>query len=314
MKRVWAVVLLVAAAAAAFASGDGEQGPRPLAAGARWQDRYPTVVYSVISSENEADRVVRYKPVIDYLQRELGVKVDFFTASDYAGTIEAQKAGKVHFAGYGTASYVRAWMVTGGGVEPLVAHIDATGSSGYHSVVAVRSDSAYRSLDDLKGRSLAFADPNSTSGFVVPSFYLRKAGKDPDTFFGRTGFAGNHEMGVIAVIQGTYDACATHWTNESAGNIQRMASKGMIKADDLRIIWTSPIITNGPIAAIRSLPEKMKEDFKQAFLQMRSRAPEVYDALQAPTPGKGYIEVTHERYADFLEMTKLNDEQQRKRQ
>jgi phosphonate transport system substrate-binding protein len=305
MKRalIGLFVLVCAVPLVILASGSSED-----VVGTKWQDEYPVISYSAVSSENEADRIARNQFLIDYLERTLGVEVEFFAASDYAGTIEAMRAGHVQFASYGTASYSRAWLVTDGNVEPLVTSLDETGGSGYHSTIWVRSDSKFESVEDLSGASIAFADPNSTSGYLVPSFYLRRAGMDPDSYFGTTGFSGNHEMGIMAIIEGTYDAACTWWTNEKRGNPQRMAGKDMIDIDDIKMIWTSPLIPNGPIACLSNLPTQMKEDFRNAMLQFPSADPEGYAGYFAPDPpGNGYTAVTHERYVDFIEMVKIND-------
>lgn len=307
MKKKLAVVLIMLMGFSFLVFSNGKQDETQNA-GKRWQDNYPSISFSSVSSENEADRIARNKFLTNYLAKTLGVKVKFFAASDYAGTIEAMKSGHVQFASYGTASYSRAWLVTDGNVEPLVTSLDSTGGSGYHSTIWVRSDSPYNSVEDLAGASLAFADPNSTSGFLVPSFYLRRAGMDPDKFFGTTGFAGNHEMGILAVVKGTYDAACTWWVNKKRGNVQRMEEKGMIKPGVIRKIWTSPLIPNGPIACIASLPSKMKEDFRAAMLAWPEADPEGYANYFAPDPpGNGYIAVNHSRYVDFIEMVKLND-------
>lgn len=314
MKKVGAAVLVLAFAIAGMAfAGGGQDGSTEEKDGVgRWQDEYPRIIYSTTSGENEKDRIARVQHLIDYLERELDVEVEYYSVSDYAGSIEAMKAGKVDFSSFGTAGYVRAYLVTDGNVEPLVCGLDATGGSGYHSTIWVRADSGYDSVDDLKGKSLAFADPNSTSGFLVPSFYLRKAGKDPDDYFGTTGFSGNHEMGILAVVKGTYDAACTWYTNEDRGNPQRMGAKGMIDINDIKMIWKSPVITNGPVTARKDLPAQMKEDFRNALLAFSTKDPEGYAAMSAPSPpGGGYMAVNHDRYRDFVEMVKLNDASRR---
>ena len=145
-------------------------------------------------------------------------------------------------------------LTTGGKVEPIVVETDSDGSVSYHSVIAVKADSPYQSLDDLKGKSLAFADPNLTSGFVAPSYFPREEGINPESFFGRTGFSGSHENGILAVLNGTYDAAATSWTNEERSNVVRMESKGMIPKGQIRYVWKSPKLPNGPWAMHADLP------------------------------------------------------------
>jgi phosphonate transport system substrate-binding protein len=146
----------------------------PVAKASNWRDKFSTLNFGVVSSENEADRIVRYQAFVAYIERRLQVPIKMHQATDYAGTIEALKARKLEFARFGAAAYAQAWLITGGKVEPLVVESDSEGSVSYHSVIAVKADSPYQSLDDLKGKSLAFADPNSTSGFVAPSYFLRK--------------------------------------------------------------------------------------------------------------------------------------------
>ena len=88
----------------------------------------------------------------------------------------------MELARFGSAAYAQAWLITGGKVEPIVVEADSEGSVAYYAVIAVKADSLYRSIEDLKGKSLAFADPNSTSAFVAPSYFLREQEIDPGTF------------------------------------------------------------------------------------------------------------------------------------
>jgi phosphonate transport system substrate-binding protein len=306
MKRIlFTMVLLSWIIGGAFSNGDGEEGSQEMGS---WQEKYPTLVISAVSSENEADRLARYKYMQDYLSEQLGVQVDFYSASDYAGTIEAMAAGKVHIGRFGTASYARAWRVTDGGVKAVLCDLNPDGSSGYHSVIWVREDSPYQSIDDLAGKSLAFADPNSTSGYLVPTYYLTTAeDKAPNEYFGETGFAGNHEGAILALLDGTYDAAANWYTNENRSNAQRMAAKGMIDDSKLRLIWKSPLITNGPFAVLDELPQEMVDDFVAALKNWAVNDPEGYAAHYAPNSPAEFLEVNHERYADFIAMQEWVD-------
>ena len=266
-----------------------------------WRTKYPKIIYSVVTGENEADRVKRYKPFIEYLKKELKTGVEFHVASDYAGVIEGVVAKKVHFAGFGSKSYSDAWTAAEGDVEPLVVSIDQYNSTGYHSVICVRADSSYQKLDDLKGKSFAFADPGSTSGFLIPTYYLRKSGRNPDDFFGKIGFSGSHENGVMALLNNTYEAVPTWWRNEDYSNLTRMAKKDMIKMEDIRIIWKSPLIPNGPVAAIKSLPQQMKDDMRNALITLPKKEPEVFHNMYDGQIS-GYQAVSHDRWLDIIKM------------
>jgi len=275
------------------------------ACAAEWQKQYSEISLGVITSENEADRVERYKPVRGYLEKVLGVTIKWRSATDYAGVIEAMKAKKIELARFGPASYSKAWIVMKGQVEPLVGELDKNGDFGYHSVVIVRKESPYKTVEDLKGKKLAFADPNSTSGHQAPRYFLTEAGYDPDNFFGSTAFSGSHENSVMALLNGTFDAAATWWNNESRSNMLRMEEKGMIKPGQWRIIWKSPLLPSSPWAIPTSLPEEMRKDIRSALYNMPKNGPEAWQAL---TDGKasGLKLVTHKDYESIVRMIQAN--------
>jgi phosphonate transport system substrate-binding protein len=271
----------------------------------QWQQKYPEITLGVITSENEADRIQRYKPVRAYMEKELKVKVNWRTATDYAGIIEGVKAKKVQLAYFGPASYSKCWIVTKGKVIPLVGELDSRGDFGYHSVVIVKTDSIYKSIDDLKGKKLAFADPNSTSGHQAPRYFLTEAGYNPDVFFGTTGFSGSHENSVMALLNGTYDAAATWWRSEEYSNPKRMEMKKMIPEGKWRIIWKSPKLPASPWAVPAYLPEQMRTDLQNALLEMKDKNPAAWKGL---TMGKasGFQKVTHTDYEPIVRMIKAN--------
>ncbi|MCG8508663.1 MAG: phosphonate ABC transporter substrate-binding protein [Rhodospirillales bacterium] len=275
-----------------------------------WQKQYPTLTLGVITSENEADRIMRYQPVRDYFERTLGVEIKWRTATDYAGIVEGVKAGKIEIARFGPASYAKAWMVTKGAVEPLVGELDNRGIFGYHAVVVVKTDSPYKSIDDLKGRKLAFADPNSTSGHQAPRYFLGEAGYDADKHFGETGFSGSHENSVMALLNGTFDAAATWWRNEEYSNPLRMEMKGMIEPGQWRIVWKSPKLPSSPWAMSTKLPDDMRRDVQKALLDMKDTDPKAWTSLTMDK-ASGFRAVTHEDYEGVVRMIKHNLQKRR---
>lgn len=144
-----------------------------------WRGTVTEIRFGVSSAENEAAAIARNQPVVDYLAKKLGVPVKLYRVSDYAGLVEAMRADQLEFARFGPAVYSLGRRVLGDKLQPLFRDVDNNGQEGYYSVVVVRADSPYRSVADLKGRSFAFADPNSTSGFAFPAYFLRKQGFDP---------------------------------------------------------------------------------------------------------------------------------------
>lgn len=224
-----------------------------------WRSEYPELTIGISSGENETDAIARNQPYADYLSRELGVPVKMIRGTDYAAVIEAMRSGHVQIASVGPAAYALARKVMGDEIAPVAVTLDQDGNLGYYSVIAVRADSPYQTLEDIKGKSFAFADPNSTSGYAVPSYYLSTELKtSADDYFSEVAFSGGHEQSVMALVNGTFEAVATHWRNETAGNIQTMEKKGLIQPGSTRIIWTSPVIPNTPVMINTTLPRNCK--------------------------------------------------------
>ena len=272
------------------------------AVAADWKSEVKTVRFGILSSENEKDHTQRYQAFKNYLEENLGVAVETYTASSYDGVIQALAADQIEFAFLGSSAYAAAWTETNGGVEPLVSRLQDDGSTGYYSVVTVRCDSGYKKMEDLKGKTVAFADPDSTSGYAVPYYNLRKQGYDPETYFGATPFAGSHETGVLGVVNGQFDAAATYITNDIAGIPQRMVEKGMIEAGEACWIWTSPEITSGPLTARKNLPDDLKSTVKRLVMEVPEKNPEAFAAMTGNPKQVGWIAVDHERYAWIVEM------------
>jgi phosphonate transport system substrate-binding protein len=294
----------LAAAAALLATPALAQAPTG------WRASIRELRLGISSAENERDAIARQQPFQDYIQRELRVPLRVFRATDYAGVVEALRSGNIEFARFGPAAYALAHRVMGDGVVPYARDRDAAGATGYHSVVFVRADSPHRRIEDLAGKSFAFADPNSASGFAFPSYFLRQAGFDPARHFSRTGFSGSHEQSVIAVLNGTYDAAATFWSNEERGNIQRMIEKGMIQAGTTRIVWTSPQIPNSPWVMRGDLPADLRRDWAEAVFAMPQRDPEAFRV--ASSGAAGLVPTTHADYLDVIAV--VGDNLQRRRQ
>ncbi|WP_144300291.1 phosphonate ABC transporter substrate-binding protein [Elioraea rosea] len=283
----------------------------PAARAQAWQGQFRELRMSLISSENERDAVVRYQPFSAYMEKQLGVPFRVYRATDYAGAVEAMRSNQVEFSRLGPAAYALARKVMGERVAAIARERDDAGSEGYFSVIVVRADSPARSLADLRGKSLAWADPNSTSGFAFPSYFLRKEGIEPERFFSRTGFAGNHEMGVLAVVNGSYDAAATFWNNERRGNVPRMVEKGMVPAGAARNVWQSPLIPNSPFVTRTDLPAALQEAFRDALLAMHERDPAALRALSSSTPQ--IAPATHADYLDVIAVTEENEARRRQR-
>lgn len=279
-----------------------------------WADQVPQIRIGLLGGENEADRLGRFGPYRDLIEQTFGVPTRLYPAADYAGVQQALGAGQIEMASMGPAAYAAAWLDTNGGVEPILVSEEADGSITYVSVMVTRADSGITNLEQMKGKSLAWADPNSASGYVVASYLLRRGGLNTESgqYFSRTGFAGGHEQGVISVLQRQYDAAVTWASGQgemsqgyTRGNLRAMVEKKMLNMNDLRIVWTSDPIINGPIAVRSALPAAFKEDMKLFHLGLPKAHREIYEMVERGS-GTGYREVRHD---DFQLMVDIRREQ-----
>lgn len=290
----------------------------PVAAHAEsWKEKYPELVIGAIPVENATTTTDRYGKLAEYLTKELGVKVTLRIANDYAAVIEGQRAGNIQIAYYGPASFARAVM-TGVETEPLVVPRHNNDATGYYSVIYVRSDSPYKSVEDLRGKTLALVDPNSTSGNNAPRFFLDRQGITVDTFFGKTVFAGSHENAVLALTQGTVDAAANAWNSENDNQLTRMATKGMLKDGagktltpaDFRVVFKSDFLPEAPFAVLKEMPDELKAAIRQALLDMPKKDKASFDAL-SDGKDKEFVPVSKKDYDPIVEMLKFNDKARR---
>ena len=210
-------IVLAGAAALAFTASASAQD---------WKSKYPELTFAVVPAENASGVTERWTPFVAYLSKELGVKVTLRIANDYAAVIEGQRAGNIHIASYGSASFARA-RLTGVKTDAFANDINADGSTGYYSVFFVKASSPYKNIDQLKGKNLGLVDPNSTSGNNVPRFELDKLGiSDADGYFGKVVFTGSHENAMLALSQGTVEVAANQWTNDDDSDARPDAAQG----------------------------------------------------------------------------------------
>lgn len=286
------------------------------AAAQDWKTDYAVVKFGILSGENEQDRIQRYTPLEEYLQETLGVEVEIFTAGNYDGVIQALAAGQIEFAFLGSSAYAAAYTATDGNLIPLLTTQNKSGRTGYFSTIVTRCDSGIASIEDLAGKTLAFADPDSTSGYAVPYYNLVQEGYEPTTYFAAIPFSGSHEAGVAGVANGTFDAAATYEDTELNGIYQNMERKGMIDADVVCKIWTSPEITSGPLTARADLPEGLITAMTDAVEAFPAANPEGFALVTGFDPADedptvGYYRVDHERYQWIVDMREWLRQQRR---
>ncbi len=256
------------------------------------------------ATETDADRIAQLDSYKAYLEEKMGVPVQVFRASDYLGVAQAMEAGQLDLASVGPSNYASLHLRMGDKVRPILMPGDAS----YYSALYVRADSPYKSLADLKGKTLAFADINSTSGYLIPNFLLRGEGYDPKSFFGKTIFAGGHEQGVIAVLRGQADAGVT-WssmegeeaTGYTRGIFHRMVKSDLLKMQDIRVLWKGGPIPPGPMVAATSLPEDFLQRLIDVHKELQTARPDIF-AMLVDGDAAGFVEPNADTYAKIIEM------------
>ena len=266
----------------------------------------------IIGGENEADRLRNYQCLGDHLKTELGVeKVSFFPAADYDGVIQGLLGGTLDYAELGASGYAKIYLAKADAVEPILTTVQTDGSTGYHSIMIARKDSGITKLEDLKGKKLGFADPDSTSGYLVPLVTLPEAiGAPVKEYFAETGFGGGHENLVLEVLKGTFDAGTTfgsgvgEWKDGyTSGNLHKMVEKGLLNMNDIVELWKSPLIPNGPIVVRTSMDQDMKTKFKQFMLDLPKTDAACFSAVMGGD-FTGFTEVNADFYKPIIDARK----------
>ena len=221
------------------------------------------LVFGIIATESSQGLKQDWQPLIDDMSKRLNVKVSAFFAPDYGGVIEAMRFGKVHLAWMGNKSGMEAVDRASGEVFSQIIYAD--GSPGYWSLLVTHKDSPYKSLEDVlkHGKAINFGngDPNSTSGFLVPSYYVFALNNiDPKTHF-KTVRSANHEANLMAVANKQIDVV----TNNTE-SWDKFKARFPGKIGDLRAIWKSPLIPSDPMVWRKDLDPDAKAKIKQFFL------------------------------------------------
>ncbi|HVZ53414.1 MAG TPA: phosphonate ABC transporter substrate-binding protein [Pseudolabrys sp.] len=211
--------------------------------------------FGVISTEASVNQKKNWEPFLDAMSKATGLKINGFYASDYAGVIEAMRFNKVQVAWFGNKSGMEASNRSNAEVFAQVVARD--GSTGYYSHIIVHKDSPFTKLEDIlkcdKSIDFGIGDPNSTSGFLVPTSYIFAARNiDPKTCF-KTVRNASHQANAMAVANKQVAAA----TNNSE-DLQRTATTAPEARKNIRIIWTSPIIPLDPLMWRKDLDPTVK--------------------------------------------------------
>lgn len=183
---------------------------------------------SAIPDEAPTELQRKFKPLAEYLSKETGMKVEFTPVTDYAAVVEALATKKIDMAWLGGFTYVQAKMRTNGTANPIIQRVE---DEKFTSVFIVPTDSSLKALSELKGKTIAFGSPSSTSGHLMPRYFLMQAGVNPDKDFKNVAFSGAHDATVAFVASGKADVGALNasvWTKlNEAKNPNALKSKAL---------------------------------------------------------------------------------------
>lgn len=239
--------------------------------------------FGILSTESQANQKPLWEPFIADMSKAIGIPVKPFYVTQYAGVIEGMRFGKVQVAWLGGKSYIEAAKIAN--AEAFAQTVALDGKKGYYShLIANKQNPIVAAAKKMGGDkyviknaaklAFAFNDPNSTSGFLVPSYYVfAKSNVDPKKIFKRLIFAGNHEATALAVANKQVDVATNN--NESLERLEKTNPEARKK---IEVIWTSPIIPSDPIAYRKDLPEGVKKKIRNFFYSYNNK--KVMGALQ----------------------------------
>lgn len=239
--------------------------------------------FGIISTESQANQKPLWEPFIAAMSKAIGMPVKPFYSTQYAGVIEAMRFNRVQVAWYGGKAYIEAVRIAN--AEAFAQTVSLDGSKGYYAYLimnkanpnlaaAKRQGGEKFVLSNASKLSFAFNDPNSTSGFLVPNYYVfAKNDVDPKKAFKRLVFSGSHEATALAIANNQVDVATNN--NES---IERLKKTNPSAHQKIEIIWTSPVIPSDPIAYRKDLPANIKQKIQNFMYNYKDK--KVLDALQ----------------------------------
>ena len=267
----------------------------------------------VLGGENAQDRMTSNECFRAKTEELLGVPTKLFTPADYDGVIQGLLGGTIDMAWLGASAYAKAFLTDPEAVEPIMVKTNLDKSYGYYSIGFARKDKGISSLDDMKGKVFAFGDPNSTSGYLIPSIEIpgqTGASMENGAYFGEVKFTGGHEQTIVAVANGEVDAGVT-WADGmgawedgfNSGALRKAVDAGLVDMNDMVEIWRSKPIPEGPIVLRKALPERVKIDMTTLIASLPYMDAEcAYNFMAGEA--LGFQPINHDAYISIIEARK----------
>ncbi|GAB1857654.1 putative selenate ABC transporter substrate-binding protein [Flavobacteriaceae bacterium MHTCC 0001] len=265
------------------------------------------LVIGFVPSEEAERMVTNLEPVTNYLSKKINIPVKLYKGNDYTAIIEAMRAEKLDIALFGPFSYVLASKRAN--AEPLVVPASREGKPAtYNSLIIAHKKTGITNIQQLIDTpdrfSLSFSDPASTSGHLLPRGHLISLGIKPEIHFKNILFSGSHPSTILALATEKVDIAGCSFTV-----FNKMIERGMLKKEDITILWKSQDLPVDLVTIRSSIPSELKTTIKDAYVNMANEAPETagyfYEKWKdstltyIPAKDKMYSEIR--RFADFLE-------------
>ena len=243
---------------------------------------------TAIPDESPTELARKFAPLGRYLEKELGVKVEWTPVTDYAAAVEAVVNKKIDLAWFGGFTFVQANVRAGGKIVPLVQREE---DEKFRSVFITDAKSGIGKLEDLKGKTLSFGSASSTSGHLMPRSFLLAAKINPDTDLRRISFSGAHDATVAAVASGKVDAGALNisvW--------EKLVAEKKVDTSTVKVFFTTPPYYDYNWSVHADMPAATKEKLKAAFLKLNPSTPEGKEILDLQRATR-FVPTQPENYA-----------------
>ena len=244
-----------------------------------------TLRVSAIPDEAPTELLRKFEPLGAYLEKELGMPVTFQPVSDYAGVVEALGAGRLDLAWLGGFTFVQARLRSGDAIPVVQREQDAVFTSTF-----ITADPEVKAHSDLKGKSFAFGSVSSTSGHLMPRYFMQQDGIDADSFFSRIAFSGAHDATAAWVESGRVDAGVLN-----ASVWDKLVAEGKVDTDKVRVYQRTPTYFDYNWTVRGDLEPELVEDIRQAFLKLNPENPEHKVILDLQRASR-FIETSPENY------------------
>ncbi len=239
----------------------------------------PPLRVSAIPDEAPTELLRRFAPLRDYLGQRLGMPVVFTPVTDYAATVEALAARSVDLVWYGGFTHVQARRRTKNALPLVMRREDLE----FKSYFITGADTGIRRLEDLQGRSFSFGSVSSTSGSLMPRYFLLQHGLEPERDFARVGYSGAHDATAKAVEGGRVDAGVVNYLV-----FDKLVAAGKVDPRKVRVFFTTPTYADYNWTVRGDLDPSLRQKLADAFLALDPKRPE-HEAILELQGASGYV-------------------------